>query len=273
MSKISKLPQTQKRTFKKKRVNRHRFRRYSYNTTKNFLRKTFVLSLLILFCCLGYNLFFKSDHFRVKNFEIKGNHYASAPEILSIVEEQSPMNIFLIIFSDLREKLKKIKWIERVSFESEIPDTLIIQVKERTPVALIVMKGDLYLIDKEGVLIDRFLPDYALFHLPIINGVGDISADDYKIRLNRGLEVARLLSYGKINLLNEISEIDISRIDDVYLISTHQGTEIFLGRGNFREKLLNYKNLRKKIYSENPNIAYIDLRIKDKITVHPYFIN
>ena len=218
---------------------------------------------------LGYFFFIKSDRFTVKEYVIQGNHFAQRHEIINVLEENSPMNIFFVKFLDLEEKLGAINWIEKVTINSEIPDTLILHVTERKPVALGIFEKEVHLLDRRGVLIDTMIPDYSDFQLPVLNGLGDPVSEDYAVRLQQGLEVARLLDDPDINLREEISEIDISIGHNVRLLKGYENTEILLGKGDFREKLIRYKNLKHHIDSKFSRLNYIDLRFNRRVIIHP----
>ena len=204
------------------RVKRSRMRRNLTQKIGWVLGKVFLLAAVFGVFYLGYLFFLQSKCFTIKEYVITGNQYARTHEIRKIAEAEGPMNVFLIKFSDLEEKLKTLKWIDRISIKSEIPDILVIRVKEKIPIALGVYKNELYLIDNRGERIDQFIPDYASFHLPVINGLGDSEDAHYRTRMLQGLEVARLLMDPEIQLLEDISEIDISASHNILLLQERE---------------------------------------------------
>jgi len=252
-----------------KQVKRSRRRRNLAQNVNRVLGKIFVLAVLLGVFYLGYLFFLKSERFMVKEVIVTGNQHARTDEIKNIAEAQKPMNVFLVRFSDLKERIKSLNWIESLAISSEIPDTLVIRVKEKIPIALGVYEDEIYLLDRYGTRIDKFIPDFFSFHLPLINGLGDSEDTNYFVRMRQGLEVAKLLVDPEIQLLEEISEIDISAAHNVRLLKEPKNTEIFLGQTAFREKLLRYKNLKNYIESNYLEIDYIDLRFNRRVIIHP----
>jgi cell division protein FtsQ len=77
----------------------------------------------------------------------------------------------LVDVASIRERLLRFGWIKDARVSRRLPDMLVIDVVERTPSALWQNKGQLALIDQEGVVLDR-VPIDKMPDLPLVIGVG-----------------------------------------------------------------------------------------------------
>ncbi len=77
----------------------------------------------------------------------------------------------LVDVAAIRERLIRFGWVKDARVSRRLPDTLVIDVVERTPAALWQNKGQLALIDREGVVLDR-VPIHKMPDLPLLIGAG-----------------------------------------------------------------------------------------------------
>jgi len=80
----------------------------------------------------------------------------------------------LVDVAAIRQRLLQFGWIKDARVSRRLPDTLVIDIVERTPAALWQDQGELALIDAEGVVLDRVqvdnMPDLPLLIGPGANG-------------------------------------------------------------------------------------------------------
>jgi cell division protein FtsQ len=83
----------------------------------------------------------------------------------------------LVNVSRIRERLLQYGWVKDARVSRRLPDTLVIDIVERTPAALWQNQGQLALIDADGVVLDRVpvdkMPDLPLLIGPGANGQAD----------------------------------------------------------------------------------------------------
>ena len=77
----------------------------------------------------------------------------------------------LIDVAAIRERLLRFGWVKDARVSRRLPDMLVIDIVERTPAALWQNKGQLALIDQEGVVLDR-VPIDKMPDLPLVIGPG-----------------------------------------------------------------------------------------------------
>ena len=77
----------------------------------------------------------------------------------------------LVDVSAIRQRLLQFGWVKDARVSRRLPDTLVIDIVERTPAALWQDQGELALIDADGVVLDR-VPVDKMPDLPLLIGPG-----------------------------------------------------------------------------------------------------
>ena len=92
----------------------------------------------------------------------------------------------LVDVGAIRERLVQFGWVKDARVSRRLPDTLVIDIVERTPAALWQNKGQLALIDREGVVLDR-VPIDKMPDLPLLIGPGANARSQQLDRLMSGV--------------------------------------------------------------------------------------
>ena len=118
-------------------------------------------------------MIFFSPVFQVKKIEIAGTEKISGEELKKNIESQiqkrllffPTKSIFLVNLEDIGNELSK-SFVElaKADLERKFPDSLAVKIEERKPEAIFNWQGNLFLIDKEGIIFapassDVFLPE------------------------------------------------------------------------------------------------------------------
>jgi cell division protein FtsQ len=77
----------------------------------------------------------------------------------------------LVNVAEIRRRLLAYGWVKDARVSRRLPDTLVVDIVERTPAALWQNEGQLALIDNEGVVLDR-VPVDKMPDLPLLIGPG-----------------------------------------------------------------------------------------------------
>src|SRR3546814_20249264 len=91
----------------------------------------------------------------------------------------------LVDLEEVRLKLLRYGWIEDAHVSRRLPDTLLIQIDERTPAAIWQDNGQLTLIDASGVLLEPVSPA-AMPPLPLLIGEGAAGQRSEERRVGKG---------------------------------------------------------------------------------------
>ncbi len=88
--------------------------------------------------------------YKVENILVEGRKHSDADAILAIVNVREGDPIFRFKPVEAKAQIEKIGWVKSVRVERRLPNTVYINLKERTPIALWQHDDSLYLIDSEG---------------------------------------------------------------------------------------------------------------------------
>jgi cell division protein FtsQ len=119
--------------------------------------------------------------FTINSYQITGLHHMARAPIDAVVTDElhraavgagtdkAPQT--LVSTAEIRDRLLQFGWIKDARVSRRLPDTLVIDVVERTPAALWQDQGQLALIDSKGVVLDR-VPVDKMPDLPLLIGPG-----------------------------------------------------------------------------------------------------
>jgi cell division protein FtsQ len=127
--------------------------------------------------------------FTVKRVDVVGIHHMDSAPVYRIALDQRSMAMPLVDVADIRQRLLHFGWVKDARVSRRLPDTLVVDVVERTPAALWQDGQRLALIDSDGVVIDR-VPVTQMPDLPLLIGPG---ANLHERELNRLLDAAPTL--------------------------------------------------------------------------------
>jgi cell division protein FtsQ len=195
--------------------------------------------------------------FPVRSIEVIGNKHLSESEISKMSKLKRGTSIFSVSSRSVVRRLKRSPWIKNVTLRKEMPDRILIRIKEAVPSALLKKKGEYYLVRSDGEILEK-QADGEKF-LPVIKGdLSDSTA------LREAVKFARVLKeYGVDTTVR--SEIMVGNIENMTL--QYGTTTIKVGYGDYEAKLLRYMELKDEIARRRIPVNYIDLRYSRRVIV------
>lgn len=111
--------------------------------------------------------------FRVDQVEVVGIERMDSKPVYELAFRTRDRNpaLPLVKVGDIREQLLSEGWVKDARVSRRYPDTLVIDIVEREPAALWQGTRSLFLVDDEGVLLDR-VPVAEMPDLPLLLGEG-----------------------------------------------------------------------------------------------------
>ena len=109
--------------------------------------------------------------FRVEQIEITGLHRMDRMSVYAVALDQKSTAMTQLDLEAVRQKLLRYGWIRDAHVSRRLPDTLLIDIVERSPAAVWQDNGQLTLIDRDGVLLEPVRRD-AMPDLPLVIGAG-----------------------------------------------------------------------------------------------------
>jgi cell division protein FtsQ len=145
---------------------------------------------------------------------------------------------------------------------------MVVRITERSPVAFVQLAGPsggtFYgLVDADGVMLDA--QHASKLALPVLAG---FPANETEVRRRERVTRFLRLQSELGTLMDKISEIDVSEVENLKLTQQFEDRALTLMVGNqkflqrYRNFIDNYTEIRKRL----PNATVLDLRLKDRIT-------
>jgi cell division protein FtsQ len=234
----------------------------------------FLLIVVSNLFVLAYDLFVQSTYFESKAVVIKGAYRLSKKDIMEQAQVKMGANILSVNLTLAKNWLQAHPWIASASVRREFPDTIIIEIKEHRPIAVVDMEQR-YLMNINGELFKRWSPEDSVV-LPVINGLTgtDIAFSRmYPNIITDGvLDVLRLGSDFESVIPNRIvKRILVDRELGITLCVSENMKTIKLGHPDYQVK---YENLKRTLFfidtSDYIQDFYtIDLSEVEKIVIDP----
>ncbi|MCD6116004.1 FtsQ-type POTRA domain-containing protein [bacterium] len=227
---------------------------------------------IIYFAGRGYlHWLDQSPLFKIESIKITGSNYLSDEEILSLSGLDKAKKIWDARLEDAVNSIKTYPFIEDVSVIRRLPDKIEIKVKEKEPIALLNFQGDLYSIDRHGLVLPT-IPG-KMYNLPVISGnfkgglkVGiEIGGGIAK----QGLSVITAIIRQKPSLYTNISEVVLKSGGQVVLFTRNRGIPVKMGRKEISRKITYLDAILGELKRDRSlsKVNYIDLRFRGQVVV------
>ena len=229
-------------------------------------------TLVIYASYRAFDLVVSAATLHVRHIAVRGNVRLSAGEVQALVEGLRGTSILTADLPAYRRRLLESPWVSDVALRRVLPSTIEVFVSERQPMGLSRLGNQLYLVDRQGTVIDEFGPQYAEFDLPIIDGLvrapnaGQPAIDQRRAEL--AARVIDAVSQEK-DLAERLSQIDVADLHDAVVLIEGDPAQLHLGDERFRERLRSYVDLSSALRERVPDIDYVDLRFDERVYVRP----
>ncbi len=232
-----------------------KLRRLRLERRRRFVALFIFLSLISTAAYYTYN----STLWTVKSIVVIGNDNISYENLISISEISSETTLLKFPGSKTLKKIKKNPWVKNISFSRRLPGTLIVNIEEKTPIAVAKINDVYYLIDDDRRVITTISSNDDRY--PLVEGL-----DLKEVRLGQRLsskalkEVIEILDELPMEIRETIEIVSIPKISKIALI-TDNNIEIVYGPAEEMRK----KNriIQKILDSKGDIVIYINVSIPD----------
>ncbi|MBP1760047.1 MAG: cell division septal protein [Firmicutes bacterium] len=221
----------------------------------------FYIAALTILLSLGLALFLRSGAFAIQRVTVQGLSLISENEILKLSDGIQGQNLLLFDRQALAYKISLHPLVKNVQFQRKLPHTLVIQVIERTPVALVVVPKGVLEVDADGTFLRR-LESWPKEDYPLISGIelSDTAGPGQTLKNSLLTAALRLLGQAPPELISQIGELHVNAVEQITLFLT-SGVEVRLGQANDWIDKLNSLNqlINDKGYTSiQQGVRYID---------------
>lgn len=201
--------------------------------------------------------------FAVKHIEIAGAAHTPRAAIEAITSRYTGLNLFKIDIALVQNDLGSLPWIQRIAIEKKLPDTLRINIVERTPVA-IVRGGDGWLqyVDGNGAVLTEVSPSIGDDDLPLI-------AEASGSELTRSVRFVRDLKIADAALYSRLAEVRPIAPRGFAVFDRELNTTVYLNGDDAPSKWRGLYAVTQGEQLGKSSIEYADLRFADRIVIKP----
>ncbi len=217
----------------------------------------FTFFLLLVLGGTGYWLFL-SDTFYVYGAEIHGTVFTTPDEIYALADFDG-WNIFWINPQTVEARIKALPVVKAVDVKLHLPNTVVIRVVERQPVAVWQAGDSRFLVDKEGVL----------FRVRGDASKAVVIRDQRGVQLQLGDTVDPVAIYTALELYRLLPEQQVYEWRPGAGLSfvTDEGWRVQIGdHQKLKLKVLVYRSFREQIAPYKP-VAFLDVSVPER----PYY--
>ncbi len=198
--------------------------------------------------------------FCLKEVFIEGRVRTSLKDMELALNVRKGMPIMALDLEEIKQRIELLPWVKSAQVERHLPKMLYIRLEEKTPIALYQFQGVHYPLDSDGNLIET--SSKGLESLVIVVGDG---ADSLAPALVQVLEEEYPDLYKRVRSLRRIS----GRRWDMWLDSLETPLVIKLPEENEKAALQRLEKYENTYHLLDRNLAYIDLRMDDRLIVKP----
>lgn len=208
---------------------------------------------------------------RIDHIVVNGNHRMASGDVLATLSGLRGENIVSSDLDSWRDRLLASPWVREASFRRSLPSTVEVLVGEREPIGVARLKGQLFLVDERGSVIDVYGPQYADFDLPIIDGLTASNRTANAADAERGELAARVIVSvrAKPSIARRLSQVDVTDQHNAAVILNGDQAVIYVGEDRFLPRIESYLDLSAALRERVPDIDHVDLRFDDRIYVRP----
>lgn len=220
-----------------------------------------ILSIAILILGIAFAVNLSAHNLNVNDIQVSGNYHLSKADVIKTLNINRETSLLTLQLNIVDARLRSNPWIKEVSLRKQMPDTLMVRIKEAAPKALLYLKGSAFLVEEEGNMLEEVMNESTAF-LPVIRSE---SAENNKKGIMEALQLIDALNKKGILSSRESVEIMLNSYGPDMVVD---GAVIKVGYGNYMEKLARWEELEPEV-SKLGQTSYIDLRFRDRVIVKP----
>jgi len=255
-----------------------RSRRAQIGQKLRFTLELFAAGMFVVFLSVAFmfihDVMTQSSYFSAKRIEISGTNRLSPQETMDYVGLNPGANLLALNLPLVRNRLISHPWVADATIRRELPDALMIAVKEHRPLAVVDL-GRKFVINEAGVIFKE-AKLFDLQRLPRVTGLhyADMRVADQEASpaFDAVMNVLVMGQQPGSPLPNRaIKQVAVDRDMGLQLYAFDERLAIRLGYNQYVKK---YQRLATALYYFNKSslsteIEWIDLRNPERIVINP----
>jgi cell division septal protein FtsQ len=223
-----------------------------------------LLCASLVYGVVGYAV--TSSSLSIQRITVSGNQRLSTGQVQALLDHLIGSSIVALDIEAARQKLEGASWIDHVEIRRVFPGSIAVALTERQAIALGRINGELHLVDRHGIIIDAYGPNYAEFNLPIVNGLSSGQDPEMLVDEQRAETLARFIGSleERPDLAARVSEIDLRDPLNVVVMLEGDTVAVRLGKEEFVERLESYADVASEVRDRVADVDNVDARYLPK---------
>ncbi len=240
--------------------------KYKQKKKGSWRRSLLALALtLVFFGSLA--LYLTSPLVLIEDVVVRGNDAVDTDELLTLAGLEPGMHLWRINLSDKQHALSQHPWLAEASIRRQFPNSIVVEVAERQPVAAVsVQEGGWLPLSADGVV----LTPTSGTSLPFLTGIElDVSPGD-AVETDEVMFCLDLL-HDFLSFQKQISEVNISHLPLYFVLYTTDGYVVKIWAGDdYTQRLDDLTMVLAQLRMEGVK-GVVDLRTRSgQVVFSPY---
>jgi cell division septal protein FtsQ len=206
-------------------------------------------------------------HLEVNKIEVQGYHHIDQKQILEAASVPLRTPILKLNLKGIAQRVESLPWVRSCEARRILPDTLLLRIVEREPMALLLL-GRVYYVDEDGTPFKEPSSGETL-DFPIITG---LTVQDWKKKAGIAEVQEALIFLKEVHNFHHLSKEGISEVHrnefgELTIFTVKKGVRIKMGRGDTQLKLKRLEEVWKRIVTKQIPVKYIVCEHPDRIVV------
>lgn len=216
-----------------------------------------------------YSILYSTPLLETKLVVVRGCKELTEQEVLKMAGIKRGVNIMAVNTRLVADRVKANPWVKEVHVGREYPSRIVIDVKERTALAIMKRGEDFYLVDEKGEPFKKFTMGDDV-NLPVLTGFSKEEKGSPALLSQAFFLIDYLKKNPGVASLDSISEIHSDERLGLTVFTTN-GMCLVLGFNNFESKLTQLPLILADLERKNMKTSYLRIDLSDpvKITVQP----
>lgn len=204
-----------------------------------------------------------SPRFLLNDIVISGTSRVQPSEVGQALQPLQGKHLLLVSLTDVEGRLSENRWIEGANLRKRMPDSLVVEVKERQPVMLLRRDEGLFYVDRSGTVIDLYDParEADLLLLSVAPGA--------RLEVEPALAVAAELELVAPDWASGLSEVEVLGGDDFRLFTAALPFPVLVSLGGVGRQVRKFREVMPEIARRYDRVSAVDLRFSRQIVIQP----
>lgn len=192
--------------------------------------------------------------FEASKLVVNGNDNLDINVLQARLATQLGNSLFSFKVDAAREEVLNDPWVKSATVRKVYPDTIVVDVVERVPVALWQSKGEVHLISRDGFVISQAGPKHM--NLPQVVGEGaNMAAAEF------------LSAISRFPMISQKASAYVRVAGRRWNVRMNDGPQVLLPEANWQAALNELQTLQVEKELLDRDVVQIDMRLTDRLVI------